>query len=260
MKVQWDNRSFTGLKRDRRECEEKAREEVGVLAQILKHSNCCKTRPCGNKSFMWWKYILQSDYFCCLRSQNIETGKWNDKWRELWTAKTEAVQARVHTHARGSWPGPIAEPGSWPTFLFLFFSWKKRREVELTGESKATIAFCGLQNWAQTVIVGPCSTVYFCCLLAARHKRSCSKLCSVTGSQEKGCGGRRLCFLPQLSLLIFSWAGSTIHYCYYFFLLMQWTPGQVLSCNKSDLLPCSPGGYKDAQWFLDTTRVVSFPR
>lgn len=171
----------------------------------------------SHKSFMWWKYILQSDYFCCLRSQNIETGKWNDKWRELWTAKTEAVQARVHTHARGSWPGPIAEPGSWPTFLFLFFSWKKRREVELTGESKATIAFCGLQNWAQTVIVGPCSTVYFCCLLAARHKRSCSKLCSVTGSQEKGCGGRRLCFLPQLSLLIFSWAGSTIHYCYYFF-------------------------------------------
>lgn len=33
----------------------------------------------------------------------------------------------------------------------------------------------------------------------------------------------------------------------FFFLLMQWTPGQVLSCNKSDLLPCSPGGYKDAQ-------------
>lgn len=99
----------------------------------------------------------------------------------------------------------------------LFFSWKKRREVELTGESKATIAFCGLQNWAQTVIVGPCSTVYFCCLLAARHKRSCSKLCSVTRNQEKGCGGRRLCCLPQLSLLIFSWAGSTIHYGYYFF-------------------------------------------
>lgn len=40
---------------------------------------------------------------------------------------------------------------------------------------------------------------------------------------------------------------------------MHWIPGQVLSCNKSDLLPHSPGRYKDAQWFWIQPMSFLFP-
>lgn len=108
-------------------------------------------------------------------------------------------------------------PANFP--FFFLSSWKKKSEVKLTGESKATTAFCGLQSWVQTVIVRLCNTVHFCCLLAAAGGRNCSESCRVTGSQEKGCRGRRLHCLPELSLLIFSWAGNTVPYCYFFFLM-----------------------------------------
>lgn len=185
---------------------------------------------------------------------------------ELWAAKKEAVRALVQARAPGSWPGPIAEPGPRPIFLFFFLSsWKKKSEVKLTGESKATTAFCGLQSRVQTVIVRLCNTVHFCCLLAAAGGRNCSESCWVTGSQEKGCRGRRLCCLPELSLLIFSWAGNTIPYCYlFFFFFNAWIQGQILSGDKSAVLPCSRGRKEDAQQFriqpaFFGDRSASFP-
>lgn len=45
----------------------------------------------------------------------------------------------------------------------------------------------------------------------------------------------------------------------FFFFLNAWTPGQVLSWDKSDLLSCSLGRYEDAQWFRIWPMLFLFP-
>lgn len=72
----------------------------------------------------------------------VKLGGWSREMiseEELWAAKAEAVQALVHTHAPGSWPGTIAEPGPWPIFLLFFFPLLGKKGARLSWPEKAKL-------------------------------------------------------------------------------------------------------------------------